>query len=326
MNKNVKKILLNAIPIIVGLSLVWYFLAKLSPDDKVAILNSFKSANYWWVGLSLILGILSHLSRAYRWKIMLAPMGYTPRFLNTIMAVMVNYLVNLGIPRAGEIIRATAISKYENIPVDKAIGTIVAERIADVIMLFLVLGTALFLQTELIEGYLFKEQSNPYFKIGVLVFAILLSLIGYRILQRSKHPLIHKIKNFIDGIIEGSISIFKMKNKWTFIFHTVFIWTMYILMFWVVTFAIPETANLPFEAIIVGFILGAFSMALTNGGLGTYPIFVASAFILYHVDKNPAQAFGWIMWSSQTLMVLIFGGLSFLFLPIYNRKRPNEIL
>jgi len=321
LNKKLKKILLNAIPILIGLALVWYFLAQLSPDDKVDIINSFTSANYWWVALSLFLGILSHLSRAYRWQFMLAPMGYTPRFLNAIMAVMVNYLVNLGIPRAGEIVRATALSKYENIPVDKAIGTIVAERIADVIMLFLILGSGLLLQTDLIEGYLFKEQSNPYAKLAILGGIAVVAFIGYRIIKRSTHPFILKIKAFIDGIIEGAVSIFKMKNKWAFIFHTLFIWAMYIMMFWVVTFAIPETSHLPFEAIIVGFILGALSMALTNGGLGTYPIFVASAFMLYQVDKNPAQAFGWIMWSSQTLMVLLFGGLSFLFLPIYNRKK-----
>ena len=112
-----------------------------------------------------------------------------------------------------------------------------------------------------------------------------------------------------------------MDNKWSFIFHTFFIWLMYVLMFYAVSFALPETSNLPFEAIIVGFVVGGISMAVTNGGLGTYPIAVASVLILYDIPDNPARAFAWIMWTAQTLMVLLFGALSFLILPIYNRNR-----
>jgi hypothetical protein len=121
------------------------------------------------------------------------------------------------------------------------------------------------------------------------------------------------------GLIQGVVSIFKMKKKWAFIFHTFFIWVMYVLMFYVVTFALPETSHMAFGAIIVGFVVGGLSMALTNGGLGTYPVFVASAITLYGIDENPALAFGWIMWTAQTVMVLFFGGLSFLVLPIYNK-------
>jgi len=90
-------------------------------------------------------------------------------------------------------------------------------------------------------------------------------------------------------------------------------------MFYAVTFALPETTNLPFAAIIVGFVVGGLSMALTNGGLGTYPVFVASALVLYNIPDNPALAFGWIMWTAQTVMVILFGCLSFLLLPIYNK-------
>ena len=152
------------------------------------------------------------------------------------------------------------------------------------------------------------------------LLAVLFFVFSYYI-KKAKSGFGLKIKTFINGLVEGVTSIFKMKNKWAFIFHTLFIWAMYVLMFYAVTFALPETTNLPFDAIIVGFVVGGLSMALTNGGLGTYPIFVASAFILYNVDDNPARAFGWIMWTAQTLMVILFGGLSFLFLPIYNRNK-----
>jgi len=321
LSKKLRKTLFIILPIALGVFLVWYFLSKLSPDDKLAIIKSFKAANYWWVLLSLVLGALSHLSRAYRWHFMLEPMGYKPRFANTVMTVFIAYLVNLVVPRAGDIARGSAISKYEGIPIEKAIGTIVAERIADVIMLLIIISLAFFLQADLIKSHLFKEEdSNSYLSIFLLVVIGVLGIIGVKLIQKAKSGFLLKIKTFINGLVEGAISIFKMKKKWAFIFHTVFIWVMYVLMFYVVTLAIPETSSLPFEAIIVGFVVGGISMAVTNGGLGTYPIAVASVLILYAVPDNPARAFAWIMWTAQTLMVLLFGGLAFLILPLYNRK------
>lgn len=305
-----------------GVLLIWYFLSKLSPQDKIDIISSFKSANYWWVLFSLILGILSHLSRAYRWQFMLEPLGFKPKLPNLIMTVLIAYLLNLLIPRSGEVARATAISKYENIPFEKAFGTIVAERIADVIMLLFIIGLAFFMQADLLKKTLFKDSSsNSFQSVLILIVLLILGVVFYRFIKKSENAFFVKVRNFINGLIEGAISIFKMKKKWPFIFHTVFIWLMYVLMFYVVSFALPETTNLPFGAIIVGFVVGGLSMALTNGGLGTYPVFVASALILYNIEDNPARAFGWIMWTAQTLMILLFGGLSFLLLPIYNRNR-----
>ncbi|MGI9531924.1 lysylphosphatidylglycerol synthase transmembrane domain-containing protein [Lutimonas sp.] len=316
-----KKIIFTILPIALGVFLIWYSLSKLKPADIEAIKTSFKTANYWWVVLSLFLGILSHLSRAYRWQFMLDPLGYKPKFANNVMAVLVAYLVNLIVPRAGEIARATTVAKYEHIPFEKAFGTIVSERVADAIMLLSIIALAFVYQTELLSDYLFSKEdtgtSYTWYILGVLaIFGL-----GFAwFLRKSKNPLVLKIRTFIQGLIQGVVSIFKMKKKWAFIFHTVFIWVMYVLMFYAVTFALPETTHLAFGAIIVGFVVGGISMALTNGGLGTYPIFVASALTLYGIDENPALAFGWIMWTAQTVMVLFFGGLSFLILPIYNKE------
>lgn len=322
MINRLKKISFITLPIALGVFLIWYSVSKLTPADIQSIKTSFETANYWWVALSLLFGILSHLSRAYRWQFLLEPLGYKPRFANSVMAVLIAYLLNLFIPRSGEIARAASIKKYENIPFEKAIGTIVAERVADVIMLLSITGIAFFLQTELLGSYLYKEDetSNMYLKIAFLVVVPAAGFLTYLLLKKSTHPSIQKIFKFIKGLIDGIKSIITMKKKWMFLFHTVFIWFMYVLMFYTVTFALPETTNLPFAAIIVAFVVGGFSMALTNGGLGTYPVFVASALILYNIEDNPARAFGWIMWTAQTLMVIVFGGLSFLLIPIYNRK------
>jgi len=322
LNRKLRKILFTVLPIALGVSLILFSLSKLKPNDIEAIKNSFQTANYWWVLLSLFFGILSHLSRAYRWQFMLDPLNYKPDFANNIMAVLVSYLVNLIVPRAGEIARATTISKYEDIPFEKAFGTIVSERIADVIMLLSIIAIAFFYQTELLTSYLFKKgSSNSNYIIYGIIGILILSVLFFRLIKKSSNPFINKIQNFVHGLIQGVVSIFKMEKKWAFIFHTFFIWLMYVLMFYVVTFALPETTNMPFAAIIVGFVIGGLSMAITNGGLGVYPIFVASAITLYGINENSALAFGWIMWTAQTLMVLVFGGLSFLILPIYNRDK-----
>lgn len=321
MIKKIKKISFITLPIALGVFLIWYSLSKLTLSDIQAIKTSFKTANYWWVAISLFFGVLSHLSRAYRWQFLLEPLGYKPRFANSIMAVLIAYLLNLVIPRSGEVARAASIKKYENIPFKKAFGTIVAERVADVIMLLGIIGIAFFLQTELISSYIFKDDGKSSIYSKILIFGIfpIVGFFTYKYLKKSKNIVIVKIMSFINDLLDGVKSIYKMKKKWAFIFHTIFIWAMYVLMFYAVTFALPETTNLPFEAIIVGFVVGGLSMALTNGGLGTYPVFVASALILYNVDDNPARAFGWIMWTAQTIMVIVFGGLSFLLLPIYNK-------
>lgn len=321
MNKKLKKVLLNVIPVLIGIAVIWYSISKLSPEDIAAIKNSFQTANYRWVGLSLLLGLLSNMSRAYRWQFMLSPLGYKPKFLNSLMAILIAYLLNMVIPRAGEIARASTISKFEKVPFEKAFGTIVSERIADVIILLVIIFLAFVLQTELISGYLFKqESSSSSFKWILLSGTAVFGFLFYRLLKNSANPIVKKIQNFIYGLIQGVLSIFRMNKKWAFIFHTLFIWSMYILMYYVITFAMPETQNLPFSAIVVSFVVGSLSIALTNGGLGTFPVFVASALTLYQVPESAALAFGWIAWTAQTLMVIVLGGLSFIILPMYNRK------
>ena len=192
-------------------------------------------------------------------------------------------------------------------------------------MLLGITGMAFFFQTELLSSYLFSDDDSGTSYIWYIFIALgVCGLFFLWLIRKSENPLINKLQHFVYGLIQGVISIFKMKKKWAFIFHTIFIWLMYVLMFYVVTFALPETTHLPFGAIIVGFIVGGLSMAITNGGLGTYPIFVASALTLYGVDENPALAFGWIMWTSQTIMILLFGGLSFLALPIYNKELQSN--
>lgn len=316
MTLSIKKILKTVLPLVFGGFLVWYSISKISVD---ILLGYFKDANYNWIFLGLFFGILSHFSRAYRWKFMLDPLGFKPKFTNSILAVLVGYLVNLALPRAGEVSRALVLTNYENIPFEKGFGTIVAERIADLIMMLCIIIVTLFVQFDFIYELL-SNNFDPT-KIGVLlVILILVFYIFTYFVKKATSGFFLRIKTFVFGLVEGVTSIFKMKKKWAFIFHTLFIWAMYVLMFWATIPAI-EGLEVPFGGVLIGFIAGGFSIAATNGGIGLYPIAVTAALALFDIPTEPASAFGWIMWTAQTAMVIVFGGLSFLLLPICNKAK-----
>ena len=312
---NIKKVLKIVLPLILGGFLVWYSLSKISMD---VLIGYFKEANYSWIFLGLFFGVLSHLSRAYRWKFMLKPLGFKPKFANNVLAVLVGYLVNLALPRAGEVSRALVLTNYENVPFEKGFGTIIAERIADLIMMLSIVMITLFVEFDFIYNLLTKNFNPTKIIIGLAVL-----IIGFYIfssfVKKAKSGFLLKIKTFVTGLVEGVTSIFKMKNKWAFIFHTIFIWVMYVAMFWATIPAI-DGLNVPLGGILIGFIAGGFSIAATNGGIGLYPIAVAGALALFDIPTEPATAFGWIMWTAQTAMIIVFGGLAFLVLPIYNKK------
>jgi uncharacterized protein (TIRG00374 family) len=321
-----KKILKKTTPLALGVFLIWMSLSKLTPEDIESVKTSFKTANYWWVLLSLFLGVLSHFSRAYRWQFMLEPLGYKPKFLNSAMAVIIAYLVNLGIPRAGELSRAAILAEYEDIPFEKGFGTIVAERVADLVMYVLFIVLAFFAQYQLIKNELVKKlPENPLYTIIALIIIATGSFLFFKWIKKSEKPPLIKLKTFISGLIVGVKSIFTMKKKWAFIFHTLFIWIMYILMLYVAKFSIPETADISINAVLISFVIGTFSYAATNGGIGAYPIAIQSALLLYGVSEVAGLSFGWIMWTSQTLMILVFGGISFLLLPIYNKSKKQVL-
>lgn len=304
------------LPLFLGGFLVWYSISNIS--IKILI-EYFKEANYSWIFLGLFFGILSHLSRAYRWKFMLEPLGFKAKYTNSVLAVLVGYLVNLALPRAGEVSRALVLTNYEDVPFEKGFGTIVAERIADLIMMLSIIVITLFVQFDFIYELL-TRNFNPTKIITGLVLASLGFYILTSVVKKAKSGFLLKIKTFVSGLGEGVTSIFKMKKKWAFIFHTIFIWIMYVCMFWATIPAI-EGLNVPFGGILIGFIAGGFSIAATNGGIGLYPIAVAGALALFDIPTEPATAFGWIMWTAQTAMIIVFGGLAFLFLPIFNKNK-----
>ncbi|MGB6151591.1 MAG: lysylphosphatidylglycerol synthase transmembrane domain-containing protein [Pricia sp.] len=321
MGDNLKKILKTILPIALGVFLVWYWYTSTAEEERNQIFYYIKDADLFWVVLSMVLGILGHVSRAIRWNYLLQPLGYAPKLSNNVLIILMAYLTNLGIPRTGEILRATALTTYEKVPFEKGIGTIITERVIDVIMLFSIILATLLWQTDIILGFL-EDVGIPFNKILMLIGTGILMLAAFFLfIKKSSHNFALKLKNFVKGLLDGLLSIFKMKNKWAFIGHTLFIWACYIGMLWVIKFTVPETIDLSLGQLMVAFVAGALAMMFTNGGIGLYPIAVSKALAIFGISKVSGDAFGWIMWIAQTLMVVVFGAISFVVLPLLNRNR-----
>jgi len=317
---NIKSFLKVVLPLLLGAFFIYLSISITTDRDREMIIQSIKNADLRFVVLGLFFAILSHLSRAYRWRFLLSPMGYNPRLINTVLCVFIAYLANLGVPRSGEVIRASFLSNYEKIPFEKAFGSVVIERVVDMVILLLLILIALILQYEAIWRFIIKKDIDFLqlaLFIALFVGSVLLLILT---LKRSKNKFFIKINFFINGFFEGLNSIRKMDKKLPFIFHTVFIWVMYLLMFYVVKWTIPGTHLLTFKMIIPAFVAGGLSIATTNSGIGIYPLSVALVLASFGINKEVGLAFGWIMWSSQTVLILISGAFAFITLPLINRK------
>ncbi len=320
MGRPVTKFLKIALPLALGVFLIWYSYSQFTPEQLAEIKVYFAKADYAIVALSVFLSFLSHISRAYRWNFMLEPMGYRPKVANNFMAVYIAYLMNMFIPKSGEVSRAIVLDKYENVPFEKGFGTIISERVVDLIFLFLFTVIALFIQFDELYAYL-SEIIEP--RKLILAFAVLfIGMIAFFLfLKYSKSGLRNKLKTFISGLKEGVLSILKMRKKGAFLLHTCIIWGLYLLSFYTATLALEETEFISAGTLIITFVVGSFAFAFTNSGFGSYPFFVAGILAVFGIPETAGTAFGWIVWSSNIANIIIFGGLSFLFLPLYNRVK-----
>jgi uncharacterized protein (TIRG00374 family) len=306
-----KKILIKSLkiglPILIGVYLSWYFFSGLTDKQLGQTKNAFYNANYFWVFLSLFVSFLSHLSRSYRWLFLLETMGYKPKFSNH--AVMSGYVINFTVPRSGEIARAGLLATYEKVPFEKGFATIVVERVVDVIMLGIVVLISGYLQTDSEEFSKITQSADGgsssliwYILIGMFVFGT----IGLIFYFKNK-----KIKSFVNekllGFYDGLKSIWTMKKKWAYIFHTVFIWVCYVGAIWIAAFAFEETKNITVGCVFGMFVVGAAAISLLPGGIGAYPAWLTSVLLIYGIDF---AGFGIFTWVGQTLMLVILGLIS----------------
>jgi len=295
------------------------------------IITDFQNADYFWIFIMLLCFMLSNVSRAIRWNMLLRPLGYRPKFSNAFHIIMVGYFANLGLPRLGEIVRAGALSRYEKIPAEKVMGTVVADRAIDVISLLLFVGLAFFLQFDTLWGWLSENaqigksaegesSSLPWILLGML---LLLSGLGFVFRKRIiASSFAQKILSLVKGFYEGITSVKRVEKRGWFVFHSIFIWVMYYLMAYVCFFAFEPTSHLSPLAGLMVFVFGAFGIVIPSpGGMGTYHFLVMAALALYGVQGADAFSFANIVYFAiQILGNILFGLIGLIALPFINKN------
>lgn len=330
-----KKKILSAIKYVVflglGIFLIWWQLGQMTEIEKNQFVESLKNIHYIYLLPVVIMAILSHLSRAIRWKILIEPMGYHPSTSNTFYSVLCSYLANTFVPRAGEILRCTLLSRYEKIPFPKLIGTIIIERILDTVSYFLFIAITFLIQIKTVSAFIKEkitaissreESISSGVKIAVVagIALILFFSVKFIFKKYKGHSLVGKLKKLQTGLKEGFLTIIHLKRKKEFIAHTIFIWAMYLLQVYVGFFALSETSHLGIEAAFSVLSLSTLAMIISPGGIGAFPVAVQQVLLIYNLDN---VSFGWLIWGVNTSIIIILGIVSFGLL-IYQNRITNE--
>lgn len=304
------------------------------------IIHDFKGASPFWLVIICLAFIVSNISRALRWNQLIEPLGYKPKTFNSFFAIMIGYMVNLALPRAGEIVKPATLAQYEKIPIEKLIGTVVVDRVFDVMMLLVVTGITFLTQFNHLSSFLFGEgkpsaecvtaipveegSGIPWLMIlGILVavglFVCIIIAVKWKTIKET--ALAKKIIALIYSFIAGMKTVLQLKNPLMFFFHTIVIWTMYYLMMYICFFAYAPTSDLSPLAALLAFTFGTFGMVIPSpGGMGTYQIAVTAALVIYGVAEADAFAFSNIIFFTITVFCnIIFGLLAYILLPIYNK-------
>lgn len=318
-----------------GIFLLWLTLRK---SDWNSIINDLSGANYMFLIPAVLMLLVSHFIRALRWKILMEPLGFKPSTINTFMAVMIGYWANLAVPRLGEVLKCTILARYEKVPADKLVGTIVAERAVDVLSLVVVMLITVLSQYHLIGGFameifrkLFSSNSGEFsvYKVGIVLLIILSFIILFIwLLRKLSHlAIVIRTRNIFRGIWEGLISIRYIKQKGLFIFQSAIIWTLYLYSTYMGFFAMKEMSVYGIKGALSALTFGSFGMIIPSpGGIGSFQYAVQQVMILYGVTPEKGLSLGMLIWFAQTGFVIVFGTIAFLVLPLINKNKslPDE--
>jgi uncharacterized protein (TIRG00374 family) len=336
MKKTILIILQYVVFLGLGILIVYHMLHELNDKQTAELLDAIKRIKPLYLIPIFIAGFLSHFFRAVRWRYLLETVGTKPSLTNTTFAVLIGYITNLLLPRAGEVAKCTVLAKYEKTPAHKMIGTIVAERAFDIFCLIVIAIFAFLIQFTVISGYVSVMMNSLGKKIeshlvvlfvilGVIAAIIVTSIMVYRKHRETKAG------RFMKEMAHGVFSIFHMKKRWKFIGYTGLIWLMYLMQIYIGLKGLPATNDSLLAnghsillAALVVLVYGSVGMIITPGGIGAYTWMVAQILGVYSVLDVPAQAFGWIAWAVQTGIIIILGLISLLAIHAYNRRKNAQ--
>lgn len=339
MNSRRKKFFVNLLKYFLSLAvaglLFWYVYGDLSFEE---MFNRFREVNYYWVLLSIVISLFSHLFRAYRWNILLYPLGYRLKSWRTILAVLVGYFANLLVPRMGEFSRCTILKKTDNVELSTSLGSVVAERAFDMIILLTVTLLSLFIEYDKLMSVLSDVFSSKITTldnnlgtltaiglIGILIIIFAIFWVRNNSEKLRRNALFIKIRSFIRSMLDGIFSVRKIENRVGFWASTLLLWVAYFLMAYVIFFAFEPTSGLGIKAGIMVLIMGGMGMAApVQGGVGTYHLLVSGILIFYGIKDEDGKFFAFLIHTSQFLTLLVFGGLSFI-ISLMIPKRESSI-
>lgn len=315
-----------------GLSLIWYSIRNFSAQDIEKLMEMVGGADKLTILYCILIVMLSHFIRSLRWQMMIMPLGKTPRLSNVFYAVLTGFFFNLLFPRLGEIMKCSLIGKYEKIPVDKLVGTMVAERIIDLLCLIVVIFLTIVTQISVVGDYtqeliisLSQKFKLSLFPILIIVTITFFSIvIALKYLKNSNIKWVIKIKSLFKGVMEGLMTILKMKHKTYFLLYTVGIWFLYLASIRVGFPAIAGLAHLGWVPSLTILTFGSFAMIATQGGIGAYQLAVQKTLGLYGINALTGLAFGWLLWAVQTILMLVTGPISLLLLYLQRNKNNNN--
>ena len=314
-----KKQLRILIPIVLGIFFIYITYKLTSQAERLLIWNYIKSAQIQYVVGAMLFGASADVIRGLRWQLLSKAIGYSSGRINSIASVFMCYTSNMAIPRSGEIIRATALSEYNKIPIGKTFGTIAAERVIDISISILILFLVWTLQYDVILESFFNEDYLMFIDNNFwLIFSTVNIFIAIIFILITR---VKKIKRFFKSVLEGFLSLTKLKKKlFPFILFSLLIWTCYVLAFFTIKFSVTELSVIDSSLIFPAFVVGVFSISLSNHGLGVYPLAIALFLSNFGISTEIGLTYGWLAWSCQAIITLIFGGLSFFVLPLLKTR------
>lgn len=277
------------------------------------------------------IAVVSHLLRAERWRMLLVPTGHTTKLSYSFLSLMVGYLVNLVIPRGGEVSRCYNLYKLDKTPVEMSFGTVVVERIVDLICLLVLIGVSFFVEYERLFSFIDtlpigSDQSSKFKTLAIIGVVFLILMVGlFFILKRNKKISAFFKKTWL-GFKDGLLSVFKLERKGLFIFYSILIWALYFLMSYTVILAFPQTAHLGIGAVLSLFAIGSIAMAVPlPGGTGSYHVLVPQGLVfLYGIAQSDAVAFTFIFHGWQTAIMIVGGAISLIVTSVIVKKKTRE--
>ncbi len=321
----------------IGIALVYWFLSQMSEEDKHQVFEDIKRANYLWLLAPPVIGIFSSFLRTERWRMLLLPLGHKPRFWNTLHSVMIMYFVNLFVPRLGEVTRCGILARYENVPLDKGIGTMVVERILDLLCLAVLALILIVAENDMFATLytrIASDSQNKFadiiaqYKISPLVqygvfgvlFATLCVYIGFKFKDKGTKYVLQSVWSKVTGLLQSVIAVKDTGKPFTLFLYTIGIWGCYLAMSYVNFWVFPQTSHLNILAGGVCLFFAGIAYSLTPGGLGLYPLFMKIILLAYGLEGSVVYSLGLLAWTTQTLFVLGQGLISFTYLAIISRQ------